>query len=97
MLTNRAREVVTLVAPGLSNEQIAERLAISPLTAKTHIPRAPAKLDARDRVQLVILAYETGLVRPSPPAISDIVRLRGVYVDWKAPRIAPTAVMPTIM
>jgi DNA-binding NarL/FixJ family response regulator len=64
VLTDREREVTRLVATGLSNDQIAERLVISPLTVKTHITRAIAKLGVRDRVQLVILAYETGLVRP---------------------------------
>ncbi|GAA1016152.1 DNA-binding response regulator [Acrocarpospora pleiomorpha] len=63
-LTNREREAVALVARGLSNDQIAERMVISPLTAKTHINRAMAKLNARDRAQLVILAYESGLVAP---------------------------------
>lgn len=63
-LTARELEVVHLVAFGLSNNEIAERLVISPLTAKTHITRALAKLDVRDRVQLVILAYESGLIRP---------------------------------
>ncbi|NUW32322.1 response regulator transcription factor [Nonomuraea sp. SMC257] len=72
-LTARELEAVRLVALGLSNVQIAERLVISPLTAKTHITRAIAKLGVRDRVQLVILAYESGLVRPAgragpPPA-----------------------------
>ncbi|MDP9868254.1 MULTISPECIES: response regulator [Streptosporangium] len=62
-LTAREREVVRLVAEGLSNDHIAEKLVISPLTAKTHITRALMKLNVRDRVQLVILAYETGLVR----------------------------------
>jgi DNA-binding NarL/FixJ family response regulator len=61
-LTTREREVVGLVATGLSNEDIARELVISPLTAKTHITRAIAKLGVRDRVQLVILAYEEGLV-----------------------------------
>ncbi|MEU8608149.1 response regulator transcription factor [Actinoplanes sp. NPDC048791] len=61
-LTTREREVVTLVASGLSNEDIARELVISPLTAKTHITRAITKLGVRDRVQLVILAYEEGLV-----------------------------------
>jgi DNA-binding NarL/FixJ family response regulator len=53
-----------LVAEGLSNAQIAERLVVSPATAKTHVNRAMAKLGARDRAQLVVLAYESGLVRP---------------------------------
>ncbi len=66
VLTDREREVVGLVAAGLSNEGIAGRLHISPLTAKTHVARAIAKLGVRDRVQLVILAYETGLTRPGP-------------------------------
>ncbi|RSM53817.1 DNA-binding response regulator [Actinoplanes sp. ATCC 53533] len=61
-LTAREREVVSLVATGLSNEDIARELVISPLTAKTHITRAIAKLGVRDRVQLVILAYGEGLV-----------------------------------
>lgn len=63
-LTNREREAVALVARGLSNDQIAGRMVISPLTAKTHVNRAMAKLHARDRAQLVILAYESGLVVP---------------------------------
>ncbi|MEE6257534.1 response regulator transcription factor [Plantactinospora sonchi] len=68
VLTEREREVLRLIATGLSNEEIARRLFISPLTAKTHVSRTIAKLDVRDRVQLVILAYETGLVRPGAPA-----------------------------
>ncbi|GAA4590889.1 DNA-binding NarL/FixJ family response regulator [Actinoplanes octamycinicus] len=62
VLTEREREVVRLVATGLSNDEIAARLVISPLTAKTHITRAITKLGVRDRVQLVIAAYEDGLV-----------------------------------
>ncbi|MEU4329972.1 response regulator transcription factor [Nonomuraea dietziae] len=61
-LTSREREAVALVAHGLSNDQIADRMVISPMTAKTHINRAMAKLHARDRAQLVVLAYESGLV-----------------------------------
>ncbi len=63
-LTPREREILTLVALGLSNDQIAERLYISPTTAKTHVNRTMTKLNARDRAQLVIIAYETGLVSP---------------------------------
>jgi DNA-binding NarL/FixJ family response regulator len=63
-LTEREREVMALVAGGLSNEEIAERLVVSPATAKTHVSRAMVKLAARDRAQLVVLAYEHGLVRP---------------------------------
>jgi DNA-binding NarL/FixJ family response regulator len=64
VLTTREVEVARLVAEGLSNDEIGRRLYISPLTAKTHVTRALAKLGVRDRVQLVILAYESGLVRP---------------------------------
>ncbi|MGW5052732.1 response regulator [Actinokineospora sp. NPDC004072] len=64
-LTNREREAVALVARGLSNDEIAARMVISPLTAKTHINRAMAKLHARDRAQLVVFAYESGLVTPA--------------------------------
>jgi DNA-binding NarL/FixJ family response regulator len=63
-LTPREREVLSLVALGLSNDQIAQRLYISPTTAKTHINRTMMKLDARDRAQLVVMAYETGVVSP---------------------------------
>jgi DNA-binding NarL/FixJ family response regulator len=65
-LTDREREAVVLVAQGLSNDQIAGRMVISPLTAKTHVNRAMTKLHARDRAQLVIHAYESGLVVPGP-------------------------------
>ncbi|GLZ01810.1 response regulator transcription factor [Actinoplanes sp. NBRC 103695] len=62
-LTNREREVLTLVAHGLSNERIAERLYLSPLTVRSHLARTMAKLGARDRAQLVVIAYQSGLVR----------------------------------
>ena len=63
-LTEREREVLVLVAEGLSNDEIAARLFLSPLTAKTHVSRIMTKLNARDRAQLVVMAYETGLVTP---------------------------------
>jgi DNA-binding NarL/FixJ family response regulator len=63
-LTDREREIVTLVGEGLSNDEIAARLVLSPATAKTHVSRAMVKVNARDRAQLVVLAYEAGLIRP---------------------------------
>jgi DNA-binding NarL/FixJ family response regulator len=67
-LTVREREVLILVAAGLSNDEIAARLFLSPLTAKTHVSRIMTKLSARDRAQLVVLAYESGLVTPGERA-----------------------------
>jgi DNA-binding NarL/FixJ family response regulator len=69
-LTAREREAVVLVAHGLSNDEIAERMVISPLTAKTHVNRAMTKLHARDRAQLVVIAYEAGLVVPQSSSSS---------------------------
>ncbi len=63
-LTNREREAVAMVAQGLSNDEIADAMMITPMTAKTHINRAMTKLHARDRAQLVVMAYESGLVTP---------------------------------
>jgi DNA-binding NarL/FixJ family response regulator len=64
LLTDREREVVALVGEGLTNDEIAERLFVSAATAKTHVSRAMVKLGARDRAQVVVIAYESGLVRP---------------------------------
>ena len=66
-LTAREREVMAMAAEGATNNQIAERLFLSPLTVRTHIQRAMTKLHARDRAQLVVIAYQTGLVQPAPP------------------------------
>ncbi len=66
-LTDRERQVLTLVAHGLSNDDIAERLFLSPFTAKTHVNRAMTKLGVRDRAQLVVIAYQSGLVSPGGP------------------------------
>jgi DNA-binding CsgD family transcriptional regulator len=70
-LTDREREILILVAHGLSNDDIAARLFLSPLTAKTHVNRTMTKLGARDRAQLVVIAYRNGLLQPGddlPPA-----------------------------
>ncbi|WP_433252769.1 response regulator [Streptosporangium sp. CA-135522] len=64
LLTDREREVLSLVGTGMTNDEIAGRLFMSPATAKTHVSRTMMKLHARDRAQLVVIAYETGLVRP---------------------------------
>lgn len=63
-LTEREREVLVLIARGLSNDEIAEALVVSPATAKTHVSRVLGKLEARDRAQLVVIAYESGLIQP---------------------------------
>jgi DNA-binding NarL/FixJ family response regulator len=63
-LTDREREIAALVGEGLSNDEIAERLQVSPATARTHVSRAMVKLGARDRAQLVVFAYQSGLVEP---------------------------------
>jgi DNA-binding NarL/FixJ family response regulator len=65
-LTERALEVLALVARGLSNAEIAQHLYVSPATAKTYVARLLMKLDARDRAQLIVVAYESGLVTPGP-------------------------------
>jgi DNA-binding NarL/FixJ family response regulator len=64
VLTEREREVLGLVAKGMSNQEVAETLHMSPATAKTHVSRILMKLDARDRAQLVVIAYETGFISP---------------------------------
>jgi DNA-binding NarL/FixJ family response regulator len=64
VLTDREREVLALVGLGLTNSEVAARLYLSPLTVKTHVSRILGKLGARDRVHLVVIAYETGLIQP---------------------------------
>jgi DNA-binding NarL/FixJ family response regulator len=71
VLTNREREVMALVGRGLSNDEIATHMVISPTTAKTHVSRAMTKLHARDRAQLVVYAYESGLIAPRDPGRTD--------------------------
>ena len=92
VLTGREREVLTLVARGWSNAEIAERLYLSPATAKTHVGRLLTKLQARDRTQLVVIAYESGLVTPSgswqalaPPGEAKPAEL-SLVLAWRAPR-----------
>jgi DNA-binding NarL/FixJ family response regulator len=68
-LTEREREVLMLIARGLSNDEIATQLVISPATAKTHVSRIMSKLEARDRAQLVVIAYESGLITSRPEAL----------------------------
>ena len=70
-LTDREREVMALVGAGLSNQEIAERLVVSPATAKTHVSRVMNKLEARDRAQVVVLAYESGLIQPGRPVATE--------------------------
>jgi DNA-binding NarL/FixJ family response regulator len=70
-LTEREREVMALVGAGLSNQEIADRLVVSPATAKTHVSRVMGKLEARDRAQVVVLAYESGLIQPGRPIVTD--------------------------
>ncbi len=73
-LTPREREMVAAVATGLSNQEIAERMFLSPFTVRAHVQRAMTKLEARDRAQLVVIAYRTGLVRVAPGGDEDHVR-----------------------
>ncbi len=81
-LTAREREVMALVAYGLTNHEVAERLVISPATAKTHVTRTLVKLHARDRAQLVALAYQTGLVAPGAPALEFATnRIAGLPIN----------------
>jgi DNA-binding NarL/FixJ family response regulator len=93
-LTAREREVIALVAAGLRNDEIAERFVISPATVKTHVSRALRKLDARDRAQLVAIAYQLGLVRPGARrtlrAVPEVPSLPAVHAH--APR-RPTLVL----
>ena len=68
VLTAREREIMAMAAEGHSNDEIAEQLYVSPLTVRTHVHRAMTKLDARDRAQLVVMAYQSGLVQAPPPS-----------------------------
>ncbi|WOX16716.1 response regulator transcription factor [Streptomyces sp. N50] len=70
-LTAREREIMAMAAEGRSNDEIAEKLYVSPLTVRTHVHRAMAKLDARDRAQLVVMAYQSGLVQAPPPPVPE--------------------------
>ena len=80
-LPKREREVVALVAHGLSNDEIAAAMVLSPTTAKTHVSRAMIKLGARDRAQLVVFAYQTGLVSPRDPAPRSLAGLAAKLAD----------------
>ncbi|SNT61942.1 two component transcriptional regulator, LuxR family [Actinomadura meyerae] len=71
VLTPREREMVALVATGLSNQEIADRMFLSPFTVRAHVQRAMTKLEARDRAQLVVIAYQTGLVQVTPDGGTD--------------------------
>ncbi|WP_433521393.1 response regulator transcription factor [Nocardia pseudovaccinii] len=71
VLTAREREVVAMVAEGLSNEEIAEKMSVSPLTVRTHVQRAMSKVGVQNRAQLVVIAFQSGLVRPEPPRRRD--------------------------
>jgi DNA-binding NarL/FixJ family response regulator len=73
VLTTREREMVALVATGLSNQEIAEREFLSPFTVRAHVQRAMTKLQARDRAQLVVIAYQTGLARAAPDSGTDVL------------------------
>jgi DNA-binding CsgD family transcriptional regulator len=70
VLTPREREMVALVATGLSNQEIAEQMFLSPFTVRAHVQRAMTKLEARDRAQLVVIAYRTGLAHAAPDDLS---------------------------
>ncbi len=91
-LTNREREVVALVAHGLSNDEIADAMVLSPATAKTHVSRAMIKLGARDRAQLVVFAYQTRLVTPRTAGARAInLAVPGLLVHQSCNKAVPRA------
>ena len=88
-LTDREREITGLVGEGLSNDEIGLRLQVSPATARTHVSRAMVKLGARDRAQLVVFAYQSGLVEPSRPTSARVGRRRSATSTVDEPGRSP--------
>ncbi len=94
VLTQREREVLALVGEGLSNSEIAERLVLSPAMARTHVSRAMVKLGARDRAQLVVVAYQTGVGQPRPARLTPLrprATAQEIIAMYRIARRAPTS------